>query len=54
MQKESVKKKLKEAEAELKVETELKKTQKSKESIMVEMPQVQTTKIEIANKERGK
>ena len=54
VQKESVKKKLKEAEAELKVETELKKAQKSKESIMVEMPQVQTPKIEIANKERGK
>ena len=53
-QKESVKKKLKEAEAELKVETELKKAQKSKESIMVEMPQVQTPKIEIGNKERGK
>ena len=53
-QKESVKKKLKEAEAELKVETELKKAQKSKESIMVEMPQVQTPKLEIANKERGK
>lgn len=53
-QKESVKKKLKEAEAELKVETELKKAQKSKESIMVEIPQIQTPKIEIANKERGK
>ena len=53
-QKESVKKKLKEAEAELKVETELKNAQKSKESIMVEMPQVQTPKIEIGNKERGK
>lgn len=53
-QKESVKKKLKEAEAELKVETELKKAQKSKESIIVEMPQVQTPKIGIENKERGK
>lgn len=53
-QKESVKKKLKEAEAELKVETELKKAQKSKESIMVEMPQIQTQKVEIENKERGK
>lgn len=55
--KESVKKKLKEAEAEIKVETELKKAQKSKETITVEMPQkqtIQTPKLEIANKERGK
>ena len=51
------KKKLKDAEAELKVETELKKAQKSKENIIVEMPQQQTTqtpKLEITNKERGK
>lgn len=54
-QKESVKKKLKEAEAELKVETELKKAQKSKENIMTEIPEIiQPQKIEIANKERGK
>lgn len=54
-QKESVKKKIKEAEAELKVETELKKAQKYKENIMAEMPQIiQTPKLEIANKERGK
>lgn len=54
-QKESVKKKLKEAEAELKVETELKKAQKFKENIMVEIPQtIQPPKLEIANKERGK
>jgi hypothetical protein len=57
VKKESVKKKLKDAEAELKVETELKKAQKSKENIIVEMPQQQTTqtpKLEITNKERGK
>lgn len=55
VQKESVKKKLKEAEAELKVETELKKTQKSKENNMVEIPQtIETPKLEITNKERGK
>lgn len=55
--KESVKKKLKEAEAEIKVETELKKAQKSKETITVEMPQkqiIETPKLEIINKERGK
>ena len=57
VKKKSVKKKLKDAEAELKVETELKKAQKSKENIIVEMPQQQTTqtpKLEITNKERGK
>ena len=52
VEKESVKKKLKEAETELKVETELKKAQKSKENITLGVLQQKNNipKIEITNK----
>jgi hypothetical protein len=57
VKKESVKKKLKEAEAELKVETELKKAQKLKENVVFDLPtknDTQIPKLDITNKERGK
>lgn len=57
VKKESVKKKLKEAEAELKVETELKKAQKLKENVVFDLPtknDTQIPKLDITNKEREK
>ena len=49
--------KFKEAEAELKVETELKKAQKLKENVVFDLPtknDTQIPKLDITNKERGK
>lgn len=54
-QKPSVRKKLEEAKAEQKVELELRKAQKSKETVAVEIPNKSTVNIPTTqNKERGK